>query len=90
MSACSVHMNTHTHSHTLYTTLHTQSPNQSPLALFSQAFETFINLNTRSPEYISLFIDDRLRKGLKGMNDTDMDGVLDKVMALFRCVCVCV
>jgi hypothetical protein len=27
-----------------------------------QAFEFFINLNNRSPEYISLFIDDRLRK----------------------------
>jgi hypothetical protein len=30
-----------------------------------QAFEYFLNLNTRSPEYISLFIDDKLRKGLK-------------------------
>lgn len=50
----------------------------------NQAFEWFINLNQRSPEFISLFIDDKLRKGLKGMNDTDMEGVLDKVMALFR------
>ena len=29
------------------------------------AFEHFINLNSRSPEYISLFVDDKLRKGLK-------------------------
>mmetsp|Transcript_27729 Transcript_27729/g.70664 ORF Transcript_27729/g.70664 Transcript_27729/m.70664 type:complete len:735 (-) Transcript_27729:440-2644(-) len=50
----------------------------------NQAFEHFINLNARSPEYISLFIDDRLRKGLRGMADSDVDGVLDKVMALFR------
>ena len=49
-----------------------------------QAFETFINLNQRSPEFISLFIDDRLRKGLKGMADGDVDVVLDKVMSLFR------
>lgn len=100
-----------------------------------QAFEFFINLNNRSPEYISLFIDDRLRKvchagcvlwqlrlrfqsdctslhlhplhfcispswhsqrvlarppgalqGLKGGagNEADMEGVLDRVMALFR------
>lgn len=31
----------------------------------NQAFEHFINLNQRSPEYISLFMDDKLRKGLK-------------------------
>ena len=31
----------------------------------NQAFEHFINLNPRSPEYISLFMDDKLRKGLK-------------------------
>lgn len=49
-----------------------------------QAFEHFINLNQRSPEYISLFIDDKLRKGLKGLTDTDVEAVLDKVMALFR------
>lgn len=50
-----------------------------------QSFEHFINLNTRSPEFISLFIDDKLRKGLRGMADNDVEGVLDKVMALFRC-----
>ncbi|KAF5838342.1 Cullin [Dunaliella salina] len=50
----------------------------------NQSFEYFVNLNQRSPEYISLFIDDRLRKGQKGMNDTEMEVVLDKVMALFR------
>lgn len=32
-----------------------------------QAFETFINRNNRSPEYISLFIDENLKKGLKGV-----------------------
>jgi hypothetical protein len=41
-------------------------------------------LNPRSPEYISLFIDDRLRKGLKGASDADVEAVLDKTMALFR------
>lgn len=33
-----------------------------------QAFETFINRNDRSPEYISLFIDENLKKGLKGVS----------------------
>ncbi|KAG1678291.1 hypothetical protein FOA52_013912 [Chlamydomonas sp. UWO 241] len=50
----------------------------------NQSFEFFINLNQRSPEFISLFMDDRLRKGLKGMSDIDIDVVLDKVMSLFR------
>ncbi|EFJ43865.1 hypothetical protein VOLCADRAFT_83034 [Volvox carteri f. nagariensis] len=49
-----------------------------------QAFEHFVNLNVRSPEFISLFIDDKLRRGIKGLSDTDVEGVLDKVMALFR------
>ncbi|KAG2450508.1 hypothetical protein HYH02_005009 [Chlamydomonas schloesseri] len=50
----------------------------------NQAFEHFVNLNVRSPEFISLFIDDKLRRGIKGLSDTDVEGVLDKVMALFR------
>ncbi|GIL75860.1 hypothetical protein Vretimale_5569 [Volvox reticuliferus] len=50
----------------------------------NQAFEHFVNLNIRSPEFISLFIDDKLRRGIKGLSDTDVEGVLDKVMALFR------
>ncbi|KAG2493302.1 hypothetical protein HYH03_008438 [Edaphochlamys debaryana] len=50
----------------------------------NQAFEHFVNLNARSPEFISLFIDDKLRRGIKGLSDTDVEGVLDKVMALFR------
>lgn len=54
--------------------------------VLNQAFEQFINLNARSPEYISLFIDDKLRKGVKGvkgLSDSDVEGVLDKVMSLF-------
>uniref|UniRef100_A0A3B5KPE0 Cullin 3b n=1 Tax=Takifugu rubripes TaxID=31033 RepID=A0A3B5KPE0_TAKRU len=31
-------------------------------------FEYFLNLNSRSPEYLSLFIDDKLKKGLKGVS----------------------
>jgi cullin 3 len=41
-------------------------------------------LNARSPEFISLFVDDKLRKGLKGVNEEDVEVVLDKVMMLFR------
>lgn len=48
------------------------------------AFEYFINLSNRSAEYISLFMDDRLRKGIRGMSEEDVEVVLDKVMMLFR------
>ena len=30
-------------------------------------FEHFMNLNQKSPEYLSLFIDDKLKKGVKGV-----------------------
>ncbi|ONK73912.1 uncharacterized protein A4U43_C03F860 [Asparagus officinalis] len=48
------------------------------------SFEYFINLNNRSPEFISLYVDDKLRKGLKGVSEEDVEIVLDKVMMLFR------
>lgn len=35
-----------------------------------KAFEDFINLNEKAPEYISLSIDENLKKGLKGVSDT--------------------
>ena len=50
----------------------------------NSSFEYFINLNARSPEFISLFVDDKLRKGLKGVSEEDVEIVLDKVMMLFR------
>ncbi len=50
----------------------------------NSSFEFFINLNARSPEFISLFVDDKLRKGLKGVSEDDVESVLDKVMMLFR------
>jgi hypothetical protein len=50
----------------------------------TQSFEVFINQQQRSPEFISLFIDDRLRKGLKGASEGEVEATLDKVMALFR------
>ncbi|XP_047337109.1 cullin-3A-like [Impatiens glandulifera] len=50
----------------------------------NSSFEYFINLNPRSPEFISLFMDDKLRKGLKGASEDDIEIVLDKVMMIFR------
>ncbi|KAL3511134.1 hypothetical protein ACH5RR_030535 [Cinchona calisaya] len=50
----------------------------------NSSFEYFINLNPRSPEFISLFVDEKLRKGLKGVSEEDIETILDKVMMLFR------
>lgn len=50
----------------------------------SRDFEYFINLNTKAPEYLSLFIDDKLKKGVKGMTETEIENILDKSMVLFR------
>lgn len=46
--------------------------------MLNQSFEHFINLSPRSPEYISLFMDDRLRRG-KGLTEGEVEEVLDRV-----------
>ncbi|KAH9488998.1 Cullin-3B [Bulinus truncatus] len=52
--------------------------------MISGDFEYFINLNPKSPEYLSLFVDDKLKKGVKGMTEQEIENVLDKSMVLFR------
>lgn len=47
-------------------------------------FEHFLNLNNKSPEYLSLFIDEKLKKGSKGLSEQEIEVVLDKTMVLFR------
>ncbi|CAZ83191.1 unnamed protein product [Tuber melanosporum] len=53
-------------------------------AAMTRAFTDFINDFDRSPEFISLFIDENLRKGLKGKTESEVDAVLDKALTLFR------
>ncbi|PKY45989.1 Cullin-domain-containing protein [Rhizophagus irregularis] len=53
---------------------------------FNEAFEYFINKNPKSPEFISLFIDDNLKKGLKGETEKEIGSVLNKAITLFRFV----
>ncbi|KAG8876272.1 Cullin-3 [Tulasnella sp. 332] len=52
----------------------------------NEAFKSFINSNKKSPEFISLFIDENLRKGLKGKSDQEVDVVLEKTITVFRFV----
>ncbi|KAK2489941.1 hypothetical protein MC885_004738 [Smutsia gigantea] len=47
-------------------------------------FEYFLNLNSRSPEYLSLFIEDKLKKRVKGLTEQEVETILDKAMVLFR------
>ncbi|OTF75919.1 cullin-like protein [Euroglyphus maynei] len=54
------------------------------LKMIGKDFEHFLNLNPKSPEYLSLFIDDKLKKGVKGMADQEIEQILDKTMVLFR------
>ncbi|KAK4704943.1 hypothetical protein P7C70_g1265, partial [Phenoliferia sp. Uapishka_3] len=50
----------------------------------NDAFIVFVNKNLKSPEYISLFVDENLKKGLKGKTEAEVDSVLNKTIALFR------
>lgn len=50
----------------------------------NEAFESFINSNKRAPEFISLFIDENLKKGLKGKSEAEAEEVLRKTISVFR------
>ncbi|PWN43253.1 Cullin-domain-containing protein [Ceraceosorus guamensis] len=50
----------------------------------NEAFESFINSNARAPEFISLFIDENLKKGLKGKTEEEVDVVLNRTILVFR------
>eukprot|EP00929_Paragymnodinium_shiwhaense_P119379 TRINITY_DN91272_c0_g1_i1.p1 TRINITY_DN91272_c0_g1~~TRINITY_DN91272_c0_g1_i1.p1 ORF type:complete len:769 (+),score=209.87 TRINITY_DN91272_c0_g1_i1:168-2474(+) len=50
-----------------------------------QAFESFLNKDTRTAQYLSLFVDDMFRKGLKGVSsDVEIDTSLEQVVTVFR------
>ncbi|KAJ3297596.1 hypothetical protein HK104_000336, partial [Borealophlyctis nickersoniae] len=48
------------------------------------ALEHAVNQNPKAPEFVSLFIDENLRKGLKGKSEEEVDAMLDKTITLFR------
>ena len=50
----------------------------------TKSFSDFINLFPRSSEYVSLFIDDNLKRGIKGKTESEVDTVLDKAVTLLR------
>lgn len=48
------------------------------------SFQEFINSNTRSPEYLSLFLDQNLKSNQKGKTETEVDTMLDKGIVLLQ------
>lgn len=51
---------------------------------FTRSLSDVINSFNRSSEYISLFIDDNMKKGIKGKTEEEIDAVLDKAITLLR------
>ncbi|KAH0565479.1 hypothetical protein GP486_001120 [Trichoglossum hirsutum] len=50
----------------------------------NRSFQEFINEFQRSSEYISLFIDENLKRGLKDKTENEVDAVLEKAIVLLR------
>ena len=50
------------------------------------SFSEFINSNQRSSEYLSLFFDENLKKGIKGKTENEVDTLLDSGITLLRYV----
>lgn len=48
------------------------------------SFVEFINMNSRSSEYLSLFFDENLKKGIKGKTESEVDVLLDNGITLLR------
>ncbi|KAL9600746.1 MAG: hypothetical protein Q9219_002987 [cf. Caloplaca sp. 3 TL-2023] len=50
----------------------------------TRSFSDFINGFERSSEYLSLFFDENMKKGIKGKTETEVDMLLDKGITLLR------
>ncbi|KAK4691283.1 cullin 3, partial [Lecanoromycetidae sp. Uapishka_2] len=50
----------------------------------SRSFTDFINIFERSSEYLSLFFDENMKKGIKGKTENEVDMLLDKGITLLR------
>lgn len=50
----------------------------------TKSFTEFINQFPRCSEYVSLFIDDNLRRGIKGKTEAEVEVLLDKAVTFIR------
>jgi len=49
-----------------------------------ESLEYFINLDTRNAQYLSLYLDEMMRKGLKGMSSEEREKLMNDVISIFR------
>lgn len=62
------------------------SSDQGLQTALTRSFSDFINAFPRSPEYLSLFFDENMKKGIKGKTENEVDIILDKGVTLLRYV----
>lgn len=60
------------------------SSDQGLQTAMNRSFAEFINACDRSQEYLSLFFDENLRKGIKGKSETEVDALLEDGITLLR------
>lgn len=60
-----------------------QSDRKFVVAL-KESLEYFINLDSRAAQYLSLYIDDMLKNGLKGVPEQEIENRLKNVISIFR------
>jgi cullin 3 len=60
------------------------SSDQGLQSSIGASFADFINMNSRSSEYLSLFFDENLKKGIKGKTENEVDALLDNGIMLLR------
>lgn len=53
-------------------------------AALTKSFAEFINLFHRSSEYVSLYIDDNLKRGIRGKTEAEVDAIVEKSIVLIR------
>lgn len=52
----------------------------------NEAFEWFLNQFARTSEYLSLYLDHRIRTDFRNASETEMEGCFEQVILLFRAV----
>ena len=63
---------------------HAFKSDQGLQTAFTRSFTDFINVFQRSSEYLSLFFDENMKKGIKGKTENEVDALLDKGIILLR------
>eukprot|EP00919_Chromeraceae_sp_WS-2016_P004121 GHVR01009872.1.p1 GENE.GHVR01009872.1~~GHVR01009872.1.p1 ORF type:complete len:842 (+),score=182.87 GHVR01009872.1:51-2576(+) len=55
-------------------------------ATLKATFEEFANRDKKMARYLTLYIDDLFRKGVKSLTDVEIEGRLDEILSLFRLI----